>query len=96
MGRYERIRRERRERVGLVVASLAVGLSIGFGVGGIVGIEQGRAEGVERANSVISEYMTEEWGGEMLERCEAELKECRIEFDYTDGIITGIEAVGHK
>ena len=95
MGRYERIRREKREQVGLLVASLAVGLGVGIGVGVMVGVEQGRVEGVERANSVISEYMASEYGADMLTRCEQDgLKGCRIEFDYTDGVITGIEVVG--
>lgn len=77
----------------LVITGVAVGVSVGVSVG----IKQGVEQGIDRANSVISDYMTEDYGREMLEQCRADgLKECRIEFDYTDGVITGIEVVGYK
>lgn len=97
MGRYERKRREKRAKLWGAVALIITGVAIGVGVGVAIGIRQGTEQENHRANSVISEYMRGEYGGEMLEQCETDgLKECRVEFDYTDGVITGIEVVGHK
>lgn len=97
MSRYERKRREKRAKVWGAIMAVGVGLAVGVGVGTMVGRADGIRHETERANSVISEYMAREYGSEMLERCEADgLKDCRIEFDYTDEIITGIEVVGHK
>lgn len=84
-------------KAGEILAIMGIGLLVGIGIGVIVGRAGGIRHEIERANSVISEYMAEEYGSEMLEQCETDgLKDCKIEFDYTDGVITGIKVVGQE
>ena len=63
----------------------------------MAGIAIGTSNGVEKANATIKEYREREQGGDLLERCKANgLKNCHIEFGYTDKVITSIEVIGER